>query len=117
MVESQGVDVGECFDEFLLDELIDQGGAEFIDVHLALADKVFQPLFQLGRAVWVDAAQIDSVFVFLDIAATSRARGRNLERLALEQIPLLDNDFDDLRDDLAGFFDDDGVAETGVQPG
>ena len=58
----QPVDVREVLDQPAVDELIDQGGAQILDVHLVAAGEEPQPLLQLRRALGVHAPNVDALF-------------------------------------------------------
>ena len=148
-------DVAEGGEQAGVGELVDDFLAHAVDVHLAAAGEVDDPLAELGRALGVDAVAARFVGLaerlgrgdFFRLAAflggaglfaldawlrAIRFRGRGAGRIRFRSRrrtrgtscggaigfeaggPLVDDDADDLRDDLARLFDDDRVADADV---
>ncbi|MDH6188417.1 hypothetical protein M2168_001449 [Streptomyces sp. CZ24] len=86
--------------------------AEVLDVEALAAREVVDPLAQLGRAgAGVGAAEVDVALLHrLQRGAAFRALGRHGEG-ALGAVAEVGDGAEDLRDDVAGLAQDDGVAD------
>ena len=111
----EAIDVSKIFNKIVFDELVDQGRAEVLDIHLAPTREVSQSLLQLARAIRIEASDVDTLFIFGDGRAASRTLNWNLERFGAG-VSEFDLDLHDLWDNLAGLFDYDGIVIANVEP-
>lgn len=113
LIAVEAVEVGEGSDEACGDELFDEGDAEAVDVHLVSGGEVSEAFDELCGAVGIGAADADALGVFGDGAFTLGAFGGQGEGVCLRRAFIVE-DLDDLGDDFAGFFDEDGVVDADV---
>ena len=73
-----------------------------------------QTFLTLRRTRRTDATDVDTTLVLLNVAFANRTFIRSLDRFGTFG-PLRDDNLNNLRNDLAGFFDDDRIADSQTQ--
>ena len=128
VARGEGEDVGGDLDQPLLEEQLDLLVAEPLDVEGVARAEMLEALDRLrgaDEAAGAAAHDVGLAGLLVDLAQRRRAADRAdeisvvvlREDVGLRAVrPLVGDDFEDLRDDVAGALDDDRVADPHVEP-
>ena len=111
----EAVEIRDGFDQATLEKLLNEGRANFGDVHLVAAGPEADAFGELVGAIGIEAADEAAVVLEVFVVATGAFSG------AFDFFcvfgAFFGDDADDVGDDFAGFFDQDAVVEVDVLAG
>ncbi len=107
------VEVANVTDEIAVDQLLDKSGTKTFNVHCGARGKVANVAFELSGASGVNAANGDFRFVSNKGGVTDRTGGGEIENNRILGTFGCD-DTNNLGNDVAAFFENDGVAFANV---
>src|SRR3984957_8500341 len=108
----ESVEIGVIFDQALFEKLDNDFIAEAVDIHGVARGEVQQRFAGARRAGDVDAAIGGFAFGVMHVHAADRTIFRHLE---FDFFGAMLYDFEDVRDNFAGAFDQDGVSSVNVE--
>lgn len=109
--------IDRFFHQTAFNEFIGNNVAEAFDIECGSGAEMIEPLRRLRRALRIDATPRDKLFVLANLFSTCRAlvagRCAHVERFGVCGT-LFDVDCHDRGNNVAGFFDADGVADSDI---
>src|SRR5690242_7663506 len=113
LLDAERVEIRDVFDDAALDKLVDELFPEPLDVHRAARAEELEALLELSGAGEADAAVGRLAFFAVDLRAADRA-ALGHDEFALGAAALVFQNFDDVRDHVAGALDDGEIADADV---
>ena len=95
-------------------ELIHQLVAKPLNIHLAPSTEPSQPLFQLRRTGWINAAYVRSIRLLLNFCTARWALPGRFHRLGAAR-SFFGNDLHHVGNDLPGALQDHGVSQVQIE--